>query len=163
MFCTDSLVDVTFSFALGAAQHIPAQNIHVASFCYLVREVLDLYRRIRLTLRPQPGCKFTTNCNSRWLPFAALVTDVSRSPKTVRNRSGSGKSFTMNVESASSTSKGTWSPGSMAATPSTPRASNLWRRPFRCASVATTRTGFPTFRAASIKQARPSRNAASSR
>ena len=53
VFCTDSLVDVAFLFALEAVQHIPAQNIHVAGLGYLVREVFDLNRRIHLTLRPQ--------------------------------------------------------------------------------------------------------------
>ena len=57
VFCTDFLVDVTLLFALKAFQGIPAQDIHVACFGYLVPEVFELNRRIRVALRPQGrGC-----------------------------------------------------------------------------------------------------------
>ena len=52
VFCTDSLENVALMFALEARQHVSAQNIDVPSPGQFVREVFDLNRRIRLTLRP---------------------------------------------------------------------------------------------------------------
>jgi hypothetical protein len=52
MFCTDSFIDVFFVFALKVRQHIPAEDIHVVCLGYLVPEMFDPDRSIRLTLCP---------------------------------------------------------------------------------------------------------------
>src|ERR1017187_959284 len=69
VFRTDSLVDVAFLFALKVVQHIATQNINFASLGYLVPEVFQLNRRIRLPLRPQRRCTFATGSNSGVLPL----------------------------------------------------------------------------------------------
>jgi hypothetical protein len=85
VFGTDSLLDVVYLFVPEVAQHIPAQNIHAASFGHLVREVLDLNRRIRFGLGPQRSCKLATDCNTRRLPLMTRL-NLLPSSKTTRNK-----------------------------------------------------------------------------
>ncbi len=78
-----------------------------------------------------------------WSPVAALAATAIRSLATLTNRTGSGTSFTMNLDSVSATSRGMYLPRAMAVATSTPDACNPPRMLFRCDSVATTITAFP--------------------
>jgi len=85
-----------------------------------------------------------------------------RSVAAFTNRTGSGRSFTMNVDSVFLTSRGISVPLSFAAVASTPSALRLRKRVSSYDFVATTIAGLPAFRAAAVKRVKFSKRTFSS-
>ena len=53
MFGTDALEDVLVFLTVKAAQGVPTENINPKGFAYLVPELFNPNRGVRLTFRPQ--------------------------------------------------------------------------------------------------------------
>ena len=162
MLCRDSLEDLAVHPALNGARTVPAQNIHVVCLSEVGAEFFDLNRSSALSCAHKRWHISPKIATRGCLPLTTLAADEMSLPNTFKNRTGSGMPLTINVDSASVASSEMYLPCPIAAATSTPCASNLGRRSFRCDSVATTIAAFPVLRAAPTNRVTSSRRRVSS-
>src|SRR5438093_12503540 len=72
MLSTDSLIRLAALLAMKAIQLVPAQNIHIVCFGYLVPELFEPNRSFRITLCPQERRTFSAGCNPGVLCLRSL-------------------------------------------------------------------------------------------
>src|SRR5207247_10687081 len=72
MLSTDSLIRLAALLAMKAIQRVPAQNIHIVCFGYLVPELFEPNRSFRIILCPQERRTFSAGCNPGVLCLRSL-------------------------------------------------------------------------------------------